>query len=90
MTINANIGSNYLQSVKNGAATAVKGDVAEASVKASSLPSFGGMTVSEGVGDSVDILAARLTADDLSRDDSLGKLVFTAFNLPPPAMPDFR
>ena len=90
MTINANIGSNYLQSVKNGAATAVKGDVAEASVKASSLPSFGGMTVSEGVGDSVDILAARLTADDLSRDDSLGKRVLTAFNLPPPAMPEFR
>ena len=29
-------------------------------------------------------------AVELSRDDNLGKLVSSAFNLPPPPMPDFN
>ena len=30
-----------------------------------------------------------VSGDTLLRDDPLGKLVMAAFNLPPPAMPDF-
>ena len=33
---------------------------------------------------------AEVSADALTRDDKLGMLVNAAFNLPPPAMPDFR
>jgi len=31
-----------------------------------------------------------VSAETLLRDDPLGKLVMAAFNLPPPAMPDFN
>lgn len=33
---------------------------------------------------------AEVPASALARDDKLGMLVNSAFNLPPPAMPDFR
>ena len=33
---------------------------------------------------------ANVPAAELTRDDKLGMLVNAAFNLPPPAMPDFK
>ncbi len=36
-----------------------------------------------------DVTAAGISADALTRDDALGKLVGSAFALPPPPMPNF-
>jgi len=46
-------------------------------------------TITEAVASPEDVEAAAIPESALSRDDDLGKLVTTAFNLPPPPMPNF-
>ncbi len=47
------------------------------------------LTVTEQTATPEDIAAAAITDAALSRDDALGKLVSSAFALPPPPMPNF-
>lgn len=48
-----------------------------------------GLTITQTVASSEDIAAANITDAMLARDDALGKLVNSAFSLPPPPMPNF-
>ena len=47
------------------------------------------LTIQTATASPEDIAAAEIPDSALTRDDSLGKLVLSAFNLPPPPMPDF-
>ena len=48
-----------------------------------------GLSISESPAAPEDVSAAALPDSALSRDDDLGKLVSSAFALPPPPMPNF-
>ena len=47
-------------------------------------------TVTQSLASPEDIAAAGIPEAALARDDSLGKLIGEAFNLPPPPMPHFE
>lgn len=48
------------------------------------------LTITHGAATPEEIAAAEIPDSALTRDDSLGKLVGQAFNLPPPPMPAFQ
>ena len=52
-------------------------------------PSTPSLTITEAPTSPEDITAATLPDTALSRDDDLGLLITTAFDLPPPPMPTF-
>ena len=67
------------------------------SVEAASTPKNAGtpsgepsLTITRATAADEDFDAAGIPEAALSRTDPLGKLVETAFNLPPPPMPDFN
>ena len=65
---------------------------ANKTVEASSKDSISSsqLTITRGIASTEDIEAAKIPESELIRDDALGKLVTQAFNLPPPAMPNFN
>ncbi len=57
--------------------------------KPQNTPSPTPLTVTEQTATPEDIAAAAISDAALTRDDALGKLVSSAFALPPPPMPNF-
>ena len=74
-----------------GASQAAGLDAALASsANSQTIQSNNHLTITNAVVSQEDIAAAQIPDAALSRDDALGKLIGSAFNLPPPPMPDFN
>ena len=85
MTLNLNI-SNF--GVNAASQTFESAQVSQASKDVNSRnAAFSALSVTQGIASSEDIAAASISDAVLTRDDPLGNLVKSAFNLPPPPPP---
>ncbi len=88
MKLDFNISQNtYAANAANFAATA-RADSADAAAKTAATPAQG-FSITERAASPEDIEAARIPETALARDDALGRLVSSAYNLPAPPMPAF-
>ena len=78
---------SFNPNVSKTAAPAATPDAAPA--KSPAAPSALDLTVTQAPASPEDIAAATIPESALSRDDDLGRLVSSAFNLPAPPMPPF-
>jgi hypothetical protein len=78
---------SFNPNVSKTAAPEVRPEAAPA--KSSAAPSVPDLTITQAPASLEDIAAATIPESALSRDDDLGRLVSSAFNLPAPPMPSF-
>ncbi len=90
MNISINTYQNHIKATGGAITGAVDNTAMAGGEKLEEASLHGGVTVSEGVADAMDISAASIPESALGRDDDIGRLVGRAFGLPPPPMPDFE
>lgn len=88
MTLNLNI-SNFGTgaAVQAHEAAQTQQTAKDAGAVASRSDSYGGFSITQGTATPEDIAAAAISDAALRRDDPLGNLIKSAFNLPPPPPP---
>jgi len=86
MDLNINVNSG----LNNAAAIMAGGPQQPANAEKASDGKMANMTITHAAVAPEDVAAAGIPDEALLRDDALGKLVASAFSMPPPPMPIFK